>query len=254
MIRGGISSVSYRNSPPKTVIEMARGAGLGGIEWSADTHAPHGDFKRAEELMIATLRAGLTVTSYGSFFRLGVGDDSESSFALVLETARRLQAPAIRIWAPFDETASIDAITAEGCSFAEKTGKYGITLCIEPHERSAVADYRTLLAVAEKADHPFFRICWAQLPADSPEERRNAAVRLAPKLGLAHLRNWTTGYDRMPLENSTSCWTAVEGMAEHNRNSVLDRWAVIEYLSDERPETLKREAAALIDRIKAASG
>ena len=98
MVRGGLSSVSYRNEPSQKVVALARGAGLGGIEWSADTHAPHGDFRRAEGLLMETLRAGLTVTSYGSFYRLGENDDPVSGFSPVLDTARRLQASTIRVW------------------------------------------------------------------------------------------------------------------------------------------------------------
>jgi 3-dehydroshikimate dehydratase len=74
MLRGGLSSVSFRNEASDKVVALARGAGLGGIEWSADTHAPHGDLRRAEGLLMETLRAGLTVTSYGSFYRLGEND------------------------------------------------------------------------------------------------------------------------------------------------------------------------------------
>lgn len=252
MVRGGLSSVSYRNARPKTIIELARAAGLGGIEWSADTHAPHGDLKRADELLMATLRAGLTVTSYGSFYRLCGGADPESGFSAVLDSARRLQAATIRIWAPFERGISVETVAAEGRSIADKTGKLGITVCLEPHERSAVHDYRTLLDAVLLAGHPFFKACWTQLPAGcSPGVQQEAARELAPHLALAHIRNWTSGYDRMPLAASEACWTAVEGMGTYHRDSVLDCWAVLEYLADESPETLKREADALAERIKA---
>jgi len=100
VIRGGISSVSYRNAPARAVIEAALRADLAGIEWSADTHAPHGDLRQAETLMMDTLRARLTVSAYGSFYRLAENNPAEvqSGFNPVLESARRLQAPCMRVW------------------------------------------------------------------------------------------------------------------------------------------------------------
>jgi len=246
MVRGGLSSVSYRNAAPKTVIELTRQAALGGIEWTADTHAPHGDLKRAETLMMATLRAGLTVTSYGSFYRLGRDDAARTGFASVLETARRLQAPAIRVWAPAGDAASLDALASEGAALAEKSGKHGITLCVEPHEKSVVGRYRLLAELLRKADNSFLKACWTRLPGEDSGE--DAARELAPHLALAHLRRWS-GAAREPEGADEACWLAVAGMAECNENSALDRWAVIEYLEDERPETLKKEAEALAARL-----
>jgi sugar phosphate isomerase/epimerase len=253
MLRGGLSSVSYRNAAPRTVIELAKGAGLRGIEWSADTHAPHGDVKRAEELMMATLRAGLTMPSYGSFYRLGRTDAGQDDFLPVLETACRMQASTIRVWASFESGVSVEAVAGEGRKIAEAAGKHGITICLEPHERSAVSGYRALAEAARLADNPFFKICWTPLPACGNEELRRAAEELSPRLGLIHVRNWTACYDRMALAGSDACWAAVDGMRNCGRSATLDSWAVIEYLADERPETLKREAEALLSRIAAGS-
>lgn len=249
MVRGGLSSVSYRNAEAKTIIERSKSAALGGIEWTADTHAPHGDLKTAETLMMATLRAGLTVTSYGSFYRVGRGDEDRAVFSSVLETALRLQAPAVRVWAPSPGTIGADALAAEGAALADRAGRHGITLCLEPHEMSAVGSYDRLAELIEAAGHPFFKACWTQLPGSGAAESERAAERLGPNLELVHVRHWTDGYDRMPLDGDDPCWKAIAGLAETARKSVLDRWAVLEYLADERPETLERESKVLSSRL-----
>ena len=144
MVRQGISSVSFRNAKAEEIIAAAREAGLEGMEWSADTHAPTGDFKAAEKLMMATLRGGLTISAFGSFFRLIDGADHGP----VLETARRLQASSVRIWAgPAGSPVPADAAR----KLADASGKLGITVCIEPHPKSAVADYGDLFSLDRKS-------------------------------------------------------------------------------------------------------
>ncbi len=254
MLRGGISSVSYRNARAHDIIAAARGAGLGGIEWSADTHAPHGDLAKAEELMMATLRAGLTVSAYGSFYRVGRGPRSALDFpSAVLACARRLQAPIIRVWAaPLADAAgggasvSLEALAREALALADQAGRFGITVCIEPHELSVIRDYERLAELVTIADHPFFKACWAPLAAPPREEREESIAALAPHIALIHVRNWTRAYARRPLSENLECWVrVVDALAERARRSVLDHWALIEYLEDEGSDTLKREAEAL---------
>jgi hypothetical protein len=85
MLRAGISSVSYRNRKATDVIAAAKNARFAGVEWSSDTHVPPGDLRTAESIMMATLRAGLTVSAYGSYYRIGGGT---AGFAPLLASAR----------------------------------------------------------------------------------------------------------------------------------------------------------------------
>jgi sugar phosphate isomerase/epimerase len=262
MVRGGLSSVSYRNASPEAVIAAAKAAGLGGIEWTADTHVPHGDLRCAEKVMMATLRAGLTISAYGSFFRLGIPGQDATAFGPVLETALRLQAPVIRIWGGTPRGSrppSPEELAAEGAAVADLAGRHGITLCIEPHERSAVPGFAVLARLLDAAGHPFLGACWTHLPGngagtEGEEEIARLAELIGPRISLVHIRNWSPfrGADRAAGDGC--CAAAIERMVEHNRASALDRWALIEYLEDDKPETLKRDAEALAARLGAARG
>lgn len=247
MLRGGISSVSYRNARAQDIITAAHNAGLGGIEWSADTHAPHGETERAEELMIATLRAGLTVSAYGSFYRMGPSTHQTLDFSeSVLSCARRLQAPIIRVWATDIPGTPLEALTQEAKRLADEAGRYGITICLEPHELSAISDYNRLAELVEMAAHPFFKACWAPLSSPGRTNSEEGITLLAPHIALIHVRNWTKSYARRPLGENLDCWTrVVDALAERARRSVLDHWALIEYLENESQETLNRETEAL---------
>lgn len=261
MVRGGLSSVSYRNASSDAVIASAKAAGLGGIEWTADTHVPHGDLRRAEKTMMATLRAGLTISAYGSFYRLGIPGQDPTAFKPILDTALRLQAPVIRIWGGALKGSRIpspEELAAEGAAVADLAGKHGITLCIEPHERSAVPDFAVLERLLDAAGHPFLGACWTHLPGNGAEpEGEGEIARLAgligPRISLVHIRNWSP-FPETDRTAGDCCAAAIERMVEHNRASALDRWALIEYLEDDKPETLKRDAEALAARLGAARG
>src|SRR5215207_8574190 len=93
----GLVSVTFRNLEPDRVVEVMRRAGLVTVEWGGDVHVPPGDLENARRVGKLTSNADLSVTAYGSYFR--VGDDDRARFGEVLETALELGAPAIRIWA-----------------------------------------------------------------------------------------------------------------------------------------------------------
>jgi len=273
MIRIGISSVCYRNAKAETIIDSARAAGLGGIEWSADTHAPHGDSRKAEILMMATLRAGLTVSAYGSFYRLGMNESGGASFETVLQTARHLQAPVIRIWAATDperykslrkkkslsgaaremtrdQTAGIETLISQARGLADAAGKFGITLCMEPHDSSLVHDYGMLETLVVGTGHPFFKACWTPMNTLDFSAIHASVERLAPLVSLTHFRAELPLLETETIPQESPCLAMLSRMAEKERGSNLDSWALIEYVEDDSPQTLAENARRLLDRIR----
>jgi len=273
MIRVGISSVCYRNTPAETIIASTCAAGLAGIEWSADTHAPHGDIQRAETLMMATLRAGLTVSAYGSFYRLGMNVDQAASFDAVLQSARRLQAPVIRIWATTDParrnairkktahhgTVGVDAspqpatsgkLVDQARALADIVGKFGITLCLEPHDSSLIPDYASLESLVIETAHPFFKACWTPLNSFATVSVRASVEKMAPLVSLVHFRAGRLLGETDPVQHESPCLAMLDILVEKERGSNLDRWALIEFLEDDSPHTLANHARRLLDRIQ----
>lgn len=248
MLRCGLSSATFRNSEAKEVINLASASGLEGIEWTADTHVPHGDFARAEELMMATLRAGLTISSYGSFVRLGRQDRAEEMlFRSALETALRLNAPALRVWTASEtdphDADSLDRLAAVCLKAADETGKRGVTLCVEAHERSPLDTYGALETLLSKAEHPFLAASWTPLPGKGAD--RSLSPLMAPRTLLARVRAWTKEYERVSLDGAEDWRETVRVLAREADRAALDRWALIEYLEDESEGTLIREASVL---------
>src|SRR3954470_14190851 len=97
LMRPGLCSVTLRRLGVEDVVRVAAEAGLEAIEWGGDVHVPPGDDAAADAARAAGEAAGVAVASYGSYFR--AGDDPLEAFAAVRDTAERLGAPRIRIWA-----------------------------------------------------------------------------------------------------------------------------------------------------------
>jgi 3-dehydroshikimate dehydratase len=251
MVRGGLSSVSFRNTSAEGVIGIAKAAGVSGIEWSADTHAPLGDDAQTERLMMATLRARLTVSAYGSFHRISSREREGAAecFTPVVRTGLRLQAPSIRVWGGPPSEGSTEILIDNARTLADIAGKQGITLCLEPHERSIVKDYRTLYDIVEAVRHPFFKACWAPLRGESSLEKECGIVP-AELIHLVHVRNWTADYSRKSLRENPACLAAaIQALIERARISKLDCWALLEYIENEDTDVLKQEITALASLV-----
>ena len=94
MLKSGLVSVSFRSLPPEEIVRLAAGCGLGAIEWGGDVHVPPGDIANAARVGEMTRAAGLAVSSYGSYYRLGAygdgyGDVFPGSFVRPRRSARR---------------------------------------------------------------------------------------------------------------------------------------------------------------------
>ena len=75
--RIGMASVSFRNLTPREILEVSRAAGLDVIEWGSDVHAPATDIPTLENIAALQKEYGITCSSYGSYFKIGVTPTSE---------------------------------------------------------------------------------------------------------------------------------------------------------------------------------
>ena len=84
----GVVSVTFRKKTPEEVIDIVKKAGLTHIEWGGDVHVPHGDVETAKRVGELTRAAGLTVSSYGSYFK---DPEADLQFEDVLASAVALR-------------------------------------------------------------------------------------------------------------------------------------------------------------------
>ena len=136
MLNTGLVSVTFRDKTPEEIISAVKQCGLEGIEWGGDVHVLPGDVSRAREIRHLTEQAGLAVWAYDSYFE--AGEQTPDLFPPVLESAKALGAPCIRVWAGARGSAQADpeyvqrviSCTQAICDMASTAG---IDICYDYH-------------------------------------------------------------------------------------------------------------------------
>ncbi len=255
MLKPGLVSITFRKLPPEEVVAAAAQAGLQGIEWGGDVHVPHGGVAAAEQVAKLTADAGLAVSAYGSYYRLGGAGDP--SFDAVLDSAQALNAPFIRVWAGgkgSDEADGADwqRIVADAHDAADAAARRGLGLTLEWHARTLTDTADAGARLLREADHPNLYCFWQprnNRPVDFSLEDLDAAL---PRLAGLHVFHWSgPSNTRHPLADGEGAWTRYLAKAAPALAG-RDAFASLEFVQDDDPENLKRDAAALRRLLAAA--
>lgn len=245
-MKSGLVSITFRKLSPGEIIRRCADAGLECIEWGGDVHVPHGNLERAREVRDATRDAGLSVSAYGSYFRLGMQHDF--SMEQVVETAAELGAPLIRVWAgridSVDATPEIwAAVVAEALRMADLAAAHGIHIAYESHGNTLTDTLPSTLRLLKETEHPNIRTLWQPPVGMEPSHCLEWLRQVLPKLANLHVFHWwPTGFDRNPLADGEAAWRKYFEMV---RSAGLSPDALLEFLPEDDPELLSREAATL---------
>lgn len=171
MLTPGLCSITYRQLDADGVLDLAARAGLAAVEWGADVHVPAGDLATARSVAARTAGAGLTVASYGSYFRAGVHD----GFADVLATAVALGAPRIRVWAGDRGSAGADRVPVVTAlaDAVRRAADAGVEVGTESHGGTLTDTTASTLLLLEEVDDlvgaPALTTYW-QPTVDAPDD------------------------------------------------------------------------------------
>jgi len=248
MILTGLVSITFRPLSPPAIIDLVRQAGLAGIEWGGDVHVPHGDLGRAAEVCRQTRDAGLVVSAYGSYYRVGRSEAEGLAFERVLETAVALGAPVIRVWAGAVGSAGASAedwreVVRESRRVAELAASAGCVIAYEFHGESLTDTAESAQRLVGDVDHPAVCTFW-QPPNGMPvDQARAGLVRLLPCIRNVHVFHWwPTHRERHGLAVGADRWLQYLSVL---RESGRDHFASIEYVAGDAPEAFLRDAQVL---------
>ncbi|MBE6570927.1 MAG: sugar phosphate isomerase/epimerase [Ruminococcaceae bacterium] len=242
----GLTSITFRNKTVSEIVELVKKSGLSSIEWGGDIHCPPNDEESARLAFVQTKKAGLAVSSYGSYFRLGVNNTSE--FDAVCATAILLGTDTVRIWAYNKDHDLVTPEEYHNCISEAKTiseiaKKHGITVCFEYHRgtltRSAVFSKKLIRDI----DRENIRLYWQPNPEISHKENCIELETVLPYVVNIHCFDWTwDGKNvRHPLSHGTDEWKNYLLLAQKgNVQNVL-----IEFVKDDTDAQLYEDAAAL---------
>jgi hypothetical protein len=210
MILLGLCSGAFLALCVDEVISTARQAELDAIEWAADAHIQPGDSKTAERAMMATLRAGLTISSYASLYRACSEGKRLKRFEALLETASALYVPILRIFAPSRDTSgkSFDEaqIAGELRRLGDSAAAHGITICLSMSKSSSIDNYAAALSLVAAADHPFIRLAWEDLSSEPPETATKALEKAGKNAALLIARCVDRNGKAVGIAKTTSEW------------------------------------------------
>ena len=248
MFEPGLVSISFRSLGYEEIIKLAVEAGLKSIEWGSDVHAPCGDKEKLMAIAKATKESGLHCCSYGTYFRLGVTDNKALSEHI--SAAEILGTDVLRLWCgdkgyseySHDEKEKLISACKEAAKIAEENH---VTFCLECHNNTFTDCLAGAKEVMAAVSSPNFRMYWQPNQHRTTEENLLYAETMAEYTEHIHVFNWL-GDKRFPLKEGKTLWK------EYLKKLPGDRCLLLEFVPDDRPETLKTEAEALFEIIKEA--
>lgn len=256
MILPGLVSITFRELSPLEIVNLCVEAGLKGIEWGGDVHCPHGDIVRAEEARRLSEEAGIAIPAYGSYYRLA-DDEGGVSFGDALASTLALGAQFVRLWA--GKRASSEANLEDWISAAEDlrrvadaAGEEGVGVSLEYHQHSLTDSIESTDRLLEMAAHPNVHVNWQPTNFQPFEYSHRALDAVLPRLSNLHVFCWDyVGRDkvRRPLAEGREDW---ERYFEKARELPGDRYALLEFVKDDRPEQLIEDAVALREFLNTA--
>ena len=241
----GLVSISFRKHTPEEIIQAVKAAGLSCIEWGSDVHAPCRDTERLYEIARLQGEYGITCSSYGTYFRLGVTPLSELSDYIA--AAGILGTNILRLWGGTkkgvdmtpEELADFTDTCRKAAAMAEEAG---VILCLECHMLSVTETPDYAVSLMEAVNSPAFRMYWQPFQWLDTEGSLAVARAVAPYAEHIHVFNWQPprmAPTKHPLAEAAEDWR------RYLTAFTTPRTLLLEFMPDDRLESLPTEAEAL---------
>ena len=244
MKHSGLVSVSFRDHSVKEIIIAAKESKLECIEWGSDVHAPYQDVSRLQEIAALQKKYGIRCCSYGTYFELGLTPIEE--LPGYIEAARILGTHILRLWAgikkPDDYTKEErDDLFAQCRQAAVIAKAHNVILCMECHMNTYTQTQEGALELMRAVDSSYFRMYW-QPNFDSVDANRAYIVALQEYIMHVHVSYWTKEGQRS-LQQGIGVWE------DYLSQLTGERHLLLEFLPENRIESLPQEASALRELI-----
>jgi len=249
-ITPGLCSITFRTLSTDDVIDVAGRAGVGGIEWGADVHAPPGAGPSITALGARTRDAGLAVVSYGSYVGMGpTGDEIDA----VLDTAEALGSPMVRIWTelgvtPRSPVTERRRVTERTAVLAERIVARGLLPTLEFHPGTLTETAASANELLDAIGPTALRTHWQPDPSLGPQTALGELSAVTAHLAHLHVFAWGAGGidDRRPLADGAALWTRALELADRDGAGVPGgRYALCEYVLDDDPDQFVADVRAL---------
>lgn len=245
MFYPGLVSISFRNHTPEEILSEAQKCQLRSIEWGSDVHAPLGEEGRMEVLRDLQAERGISCCSYGTYFRLGFTPMEE--LPAYIRGAKALGTNMLRLWAGRKKASDCSeedrqAFFALCLQAAEIARAHDVILCLECHRRSYTETMEGALELMRYVNSPHFKMYWQPNPDISVEDNLAYIRALREYITHVHVFHWVKD-QRLPLGDGIPVWKRYLAELEG------DHQLLLEFMPDDRLESLPSEARALRELI-----
>lgn len=251
MIHAGVASVTFRQLSTQDIVALTAEAGLTSIEWGGDVHVPPGDANRAAAVGDATRAAGLTVASYGAYYRAGSETDPYPDFARTVATAQAIGAPLIRVWAgglPSSEADDThwESVTQAFRGMGDLAGEAGLGVGIEFHPGTltdtAASAVRLLEATNQANVSSYWQVEWTWPPL----KRLESLKSVSPWLSNVHAFHRQPDSTQLALAEGMDEWRTYLGYVAALGGT---RHVLLEFVADDDVARFLEDAATLLDLL-----
>lgn len=132
----GFTTTTFRNIRDiKKIVKIAVDAGVDCIEWGGDIHVK--DIETALHVKKLCDAAGIAISSYGSYYRIGSKKTEE--WKNICEIASAMRASSVRVWLGKTDSEKTDettykTIVEDAKNICNIASEYGLIVCPECHD------------------------------------------------------------------------------------------------------------------------
>ncbi len=245
----GLVSVTFRQKTPLEICRLCEKAGLLAIEWGADVHAiPHG--RNLSEIRRMSRDHGLSVCSYGSYWRAG---QSADELCACLDAACELGTDTVRIWGGTKGSKDAEGerpeiVEALICA-AEEARTRALSLALEYHGGTLTDSRESVRRLMRETPcvSDCLRFHWQ--PRFDWNERECLLSLEEVRSRLAHVHTFTWSVEngritRLPLAAGEELWKKVLDLPVGNT------CALLEFVQNDCEEAFWRDARTLCGWLK----
>ena len=133
----GLTSTTFKKKSIREVVEAAKKAGVSYIEWGERCHI--NTLEDAREAKLLCDEAGIEISSFGSYYAVGSGDETEHK--RLCELTKAMGADSIRIWLGKKNSEETDGaeyktLLEDAKKLCDTATEYGIFICAECHDHT----------------------------------------------------------------------------------------------------------------------
>ena len=237
----GLVSISFRSLAPKEILEAVKAAGLSCVEWGSDVHAPCTDPERIRQIAAMQNEYGISCSSYGTYFRLGVNPPEE--IRDYIRAAKLLGTNLLRIWCGDKNDADMteeerQRLICDGKAVAAIAEAEGVVICMECHNKTMTDCIEGAERLMSAVNSHAFQMYWQPNQFKSHACNCDYARRIRPYVKVVHVFHWINR-DRFPLAEGAALWRDYLSCLDGSLPLLL------EFMPDNDPRSLSQEADSL---------